>query len=536
MSRWVFYGTLLAVGWATVAARADSLAHVRVLSRDARAVAAELQLDGYDVLEPTIADDRFEAIVGPVEQAGLTERGLTVEILAIGRPFEDIQRERAVPTGYPNLDQIYAQMQAAAAAHPDICRFVDLTATLGVPPTYEGRHLYAVKISANVAEDEDEPAVLIVCTHHARELITPVIGLYTIDQLTSQYGIDPQLTSFVDDNEIWVAPMWNPDGYSYVFSTNNLWRKNRTPFTGGSGVDLNRNYPFGWSSACAGSTLVNSETYRGPSAASESETQTMMALGNWRHFTKVGDFHSYAREVRVGYGCWSYAFDPFLTSEASFLAATMSGYSASSSCCTAGDIHFHLANHGSLAFLWETGTSFQPSYATAQSETVLVFNSIRAFLARRTPISGHTVDALNGAPVSTVLQLVGVNFQNGETNLSEAQYGRYHVFVPNGSYQLRFSAPKYQTTTVPITVTATPTVQDVPLPRAYPLADVDCDGQVTFKDINAFVTALGGAAAYDTAYPACLWYNADTNCDRSVDFKDIDPFVACLSGNCNCGN
>lgn len=536
MSRWAVLGTLMVVGLAAAPVRADSLAHVRVLAREARAVAAQLQLDGFDVIEPTIADDRFEAIVGPVEQALLVERGLTVEVLAIGRPFEDIQRERAVPAGYLNLDQIYAQMQAAATAHPDICEFVDLTATLGTPTTYEGRHMYAVKISDNVAEEEDEPAVLIVCNHHARELITPVIGLHTIDRLTTQYGIDPQLTAFVDDYEIWVAPTWNPDGYTYVFSTNNLWRKNRRQFPSDNGVDLNRNYPFGWNSACAGSTLVSSETYRGPSAASEAETQTMIALGNWQHFAKVGDFHSYAREVRVGYGCWTYAFDPFLTTEASFLAATMTGYSPASSCCTAGDIHYHLANHGALAFLWETGTSFQPAYTTAQSETLLVFNSIRAFLARPTPVSGHTVDALNGAPVSTTLQLVGVNFQNGETNLSEAQYGRYHVFVPNGSYQLRFSAPKYQTTTVPVTVTATPTVQEVLLPRAYPLGDADCDGQVTFKDINAFVTALGGAAAYDASYPACLWYNADTNCDRKVDFKDIDPFVGCLAGNCNCGN
>lgn len=55
--------------------------------------------------------------------------------------------------------------------------------------------------------------------------------------------------------------------------------------------------------------------------------------------------------------------------------------------------------------------------------------------------------------------------------------------------------------------------------------DLNCDGVVDFDDINPFVIALSGEAAYYAAYPDCNWYNADCNEDGAVDFDDINPFV-----------
>lgn len=66
--------------------------------------------------------------------------------------------------------------------------------------------------------------------------------------------------------------------------------------------------------------------------------------------------------------------------------------------------------------------------------------------------------------------------------------------------------------------------------------DTNCDGAVTFKDIDPFVAALNGRAAWEAingGEPACGYMPAaDINHDGSVSFKDIDPFVACLSGDC----
>ena len=60
--------------------------------------------------------------------------------------------------------------------------------------------------------------------------------------------------------------------------------------------------------------------------------------------------------------------------------------------------------------------------------------------------------------------------------------------------------------------------------------DLNCDSNVDFDDINPFVLALSGRAAYEAVYPDCNWLNGDCDEDGDVDFDDIDPFVAILTG------
>jgi hypothetical protein len=64
----------------------------------------------------------------------------------------------------------------------------------------------------------------------------------------------------------------------------------------------------------------------------------------------------------------------------------------------------------------------------------------------------------------------------------------------------------------------------------YAPGDMNCDGHVNFDDIDAFVIALTGQAAYETAYPDCAWLNGDCDDDGAVTFDDIDCFVGLLSG------
>ena len=68
--------------------------------------------------------------------------------------------------------------------------------------------------------------------------------------------------------------------------------------------------------------------------------------------------------------------------------------------------------------------------------------------------------------------------------------------------------------------------------RVYPLGDLNCDCRVTFADIDAFVLALWGPAAYHEQYPDCDWLNGDCNGDGHVTFADIDPFVALIGTTC----
>ena len=82
-------------------------------------------------------------------------------------------------------------MNAAATNYPAICQMVDLTAKYGTPKTWEGRSIYAVKISDNVAQEEDEESCMVVSGHHGNEFGTPMIALDVISRLTEGYGKDP---------------------------------------------------------------------------------------------------------------------------------------------------------------------------------------------------------------------------------------------------------------------------------------------------------------------------------------------------------
>lgn len=109
---------------------------------------------------------------------------------------------------------------------------------------------------------------------------------------------DPQVLRLLSRTQVYLAWDWNPDGWNYVFDVDNNWRKNRRPNPDGSlGVDLNRNYPFGWDLSCGGSEDPGSNTFRGPSAGSEPEMQTMIAWQADRKFSKIVDLHSSGRGV-----------------------------------------------------------------------------------------------------------------------------------------------------------------------------------------------------------------------------------------------
>ena len=333
----------LAVLGATAPLRAGQVGdepqfRVRIETSNLEALRESLERAGYDVLGTDPTSSTIEVAVSRYELYGLQSRGLSVVSVERGHPLQATPTKKtmtsgqelavtaaAVSAGYLNLDGINARLRQIAESYPAIAQLVDVTATYNAPPTFEGRHIYALKISDNVSVDEDEPAMLVAATHHAREISTPVIALEAADRLTTGYDTDPRITEAVNSHEIWIAPVWNPDGYNYVFTGNNLWRKNRRVFSTGVGVDQNRNYPQAWATSCAGSTSVGSETYKGPSAASEPETRTMMAWSETERFAKVIDYHSYGREVLYAYRCLSHPFTAWMQQEAAALSVA-SGY------------------------------------------------------------------------------------------------------------------------------------------------------------------------------------------------------------------
>ena len=169
------------------------------------------------------------------------------------------------PAGYEHLHtyaEITDELAATAAAHPDIA------AVSSIGHSYEGREIWAIKISDNVGLDENEPEVFVNSLIHARERVAAEMSMYLIALLTGSYGVDSRITSIVDGREIWILPMVNPDGAEYDMSDGVFrhWRKNRQPVPGSDaiGVDLNRQFDFAW--GCCGGAGANpyADKYRGP--------------------------------------------------------------------------------------------------------------------------------------------------------------------------------------------------------------------------------------------------------------------------------
>ncbi len=445
---------------------------VRIVVANVDAVKASLEASGYDVLETSSADSTLELVVSASEWRALEKSGFSVVLIEESHPLQQPLQSKtlanaaaapgaaaaaAVPASYRNLAGVLARMQEIAEDNPTFVQMVDLTAAYNTPPTSEGRHMFALKISDNVTVDEDEPAMLIVGTHHAREINVPVIGLLAAERLTAGYNNgDEQIAAAVDNNEIWIAPVWNPDGYNYVFTTNNMWRKNRRVVSGGVGIDQNRNYPQGWSTSCAGSTSPSSDTYKGPSPASEPETQTMLTWSRAERFAKVIDYHSSGREVLFAYRCLGHPFTSWMEQEATILSEE-SGYGGRTRAPSAEGEHYEwqFAQMGAYAFLIETGTEFQPPYQSALDEAAMVWPGILRVLERPISVHGHVTDAATGAPLAARIELLNVAFSQGETNASGGRFGAYHMFLPPGTYDVRFSAAGYAPVVSRVSVTAT---------------------------------------------------------------------------------
>ena len=197
------------------------------------------------------------------------------------------------------------------AAYPSIT-----TDKIDIGTTWEGRTIWAMKISDNPdTQEPDEPEVLFDALHHAREVITVEVLINTMTWLCSSYGTDADATALVDNRQIWFVPIVNPDGFVYNETTNpsggGMWRQNRRDNPGScEGVDLNRNYSYQWGLDSGSSSNPCDETYRGPSAASEPETQAMMDFIVAHDFVTQNSYHSVVGVILMPWGYSSTVYTP----------------------------------------------------------------------------------------------------------------------------------------------------------------------------------------------------------------------------------
>ncbi len=214
----------------------------------------------------------------------------------------------AADSNYHSYQEVTDKTAAVAATYPS------LVSRQSIGRSYQGRDIWALKVSDNVATDEAEPEVLFTHNQHAREHLTVEMAIYLLDELTSKYASDARIKSVVDSREIWIIPSINPDGAEFDVSTGSyaMWRKNRQPNSGSTaiGTDLNRNWSFQWGCCGGSSATPSSETFRGPFAFSAPETQVVRDFVQGRRIANGGvqpiktgiDFHTYSELILWPYG------------------------------------------------------------------------------------------------------------------------------------------------------------------------------------------------------------------------------------------
>ncbi|MCA2005239.1 MAG: immune inhibitor A [Ignavibacterium sp.] len=196
--------------------------------------------------------------------------------------------------GFYTFNEIVAQLDSMYNQYPNI-----ITQKFQIGTSQEGRPIWAVKISDNPNVSENEPKVGYDALVHAREPQSMASMMYFMWYLLQNYGTNQEATYLVDNREMFFVPCFNPDGYEYNRLTNpnggGMWRKNRRNNGDGSyGVDLNRNFGYMWGYDNSGSSPIPSdETYRGPFAFSEPESQAVRNFAVQNNYKTHFNLHSY---------------------------------------------------------------------------------------------------------------------------------------------------------------------------------------------------------------------------------------------------
>lgn len=247
------------------------------------------ELADFDVFEYNNKTEQYVlAAVDPADVKTIQQLGFRVEVDAKetaafnDRPAVSPDQVDGIP-GFPcyrTVEETFASAQSIVATYPQLATFIDAgnswQKSVGL-----GGYDMNILVLTNSAVPGPKPKVFITSAIHAREYTTAELATRFAEFLVTNYNVDPDVTWILDHHEIHLMLHTNPDGRKQA-ETGLSWRKNTNQNYCGAtsttrGADLNRNFEFQWG-CCGGSSASQcSETYRGPSPASEPETQAVQS-------------------------------------------------------------------------------------------------------------------------------------------------------------------------------------------------------------------------------------------------------------------
>ncbi len=184
---------------------------------------------------------------------------------------------------YPTYGLYIEMMNDFQIEYPDLCSIVNIGYSV------DGRKLLFAKISSNVNIDEKKPRFMYTSTMHGDETVGYILMLRLIDYLLSNYENDDRIKNLLDNIEIWINPLANPDG-TYAGGNQTVFGATRY---NANNIDLNRNYP---------------DPEDGPHPDGnqwQSETVAFMNLADSLHFVISANLHSGSEVANYPWDTWA---------------------------------------------------------------------------------------------------------------------------------------------------------------------------------------------------------------------------------------
>ncbi len=400
---------------------------------------------------------------------------------------------------YPTYPTYELLMQGFATSYPSICRLD----TIGY--TVEGRLLLCAVISDNVNTDENEPEFFYSSSMHGDETTGYVLMLHLIDYLLSGYGTDTRITNIVNNIELYINPLANPDG---TFAGGNTTVSGATR-SNANGRDLNRNFPV------PDGSIGDDGTY-----TEEIETQAMKNYDADHTFVVSANFHGgielanypwdytgtdHADKTWWMYVCKEYADTAQANSPSGYFDATPSmyvgspdypgvveGYSWYPAPGSRQD-YFQYFGHCREVTL-EISDTKTPSASTLESYWDYNYRSLLNYIEQSLyGIRGIVTDNCTGLPVEALVTITGHDVDSSQV-YSSLPVGNYHRPIEPGTWTMSVSADGYQTQSISGITTSygTTVVQNISLVPDPPSADfvadavTSCSGVINFTNTGMY--------------------------------------------------
>jgi len=348
---------------------------------------------------------------------------------------------------YPTYEAYLALMQQFATSHPEICKLI----TIATLPS--GRKILGLRISDNVNMEENEPEFLYSSTIHGDEVTGYILMLHLADYLLSGYGTDTRITNMVNNFDIIICPLANPDGtYAFGNSTvNGATRENA------NSVDLNRNYP-------------DPQDGQHPDGnAWQPETVAFMDFAKQNTFTMGANFHGGAEVVNYPWDTWSkttfddawwryvcleYADTVHLNSPSTYMTLYPSGIT--------NGYAWYEVNGGRQDYMNYyqhcREATIELSKTKLLNTSLLVahwnynYRSLLNYIEQAGyGLNGLVTDSVSGDPLYAKVYISGFD-KDSSFVYSDPQVGDYHRLLKGGSYSVTYSSSGYLPKTISVNV------------------------------------------------------------------------------------